>query len=411
MRTFIQTGTALVLILSFALLLNSGCDAEYTEGPADLLPLPNRVAFEMKFLLDPDKVVDANGNLLPEIGIIFNNALSPYWAAPANNAGMNAPAAQRIVTQVFLDTPNLDFFRAGWINRMRLCTYGGSGSFGAGDMQVTVRRRIPIPSGSNLTEQMVQKAYTQSIMDGSFSFAATQADSIDENVEIDWSYDTAVFTMSRSHTITGYHANFNHGWYGNLDGAKKLFMDNLPVAAMSQYLNITDRKLGIIPHPSATPGLSFVEWYKDNLEKSVLYGPVTIRRWRAQVTMTPAQVKDFFGFEKMTIAATPAPVGQRIRLEIEIMPYFDTYVVELSASGFILWEPVEGIDRVPPAPFTNNSPPAADQQFRSFQMVSHLREHLKQVCIDAGVLIPESGFKTSIVLENMRQDTGHKFAD
>ena len=93
------------------------------------------------------------------------------------------------------------------------------------------------------------------------------------------------------------------------------------------------------------------------------------------------------------------------------MPFFDTYVVELSASGFIFWDPVEGIDRVPPAPFTNNSPPAAEQQFRSFQMVSKLREHLLQTCIDAGVLIPESGFKTSIVLQNMRQVSGTIYAD
>jgi len=357
MKIIKQVRKAFVLFIIFATLVFSAtCTFDFAErggsGRGDLEPLPQGISFEIKFLLCPEQTVCYDGSLRPEVHELIYNALPWETLAPL--------AWNRDIIMQFIDTRSLELFNAGWINRIRHHVRGGGQP---GDVQLTYRRRIPINSGTRLTEEMVLETLMQARQEGSLQWAAQ--DGLSDNVEIDWSYNSAVLTLSRS--VNG--IRFDHPDtppYFSLDGSRDLLIGNFPDG-------IDDL---ILPYPR----WDTVAWYKDRiLNNSFIHGPAFIRRYRARGTISAENSQRYFGVYKT----------QRVTFDVEVMPFQGGYIVELSSSDVI-----------------RLSPAAAD--WVNFEQVSRLQSFMHDLVRNAGILIPESGLRTSTVLRYMRQPNGSR---
>ena len=358
MKIIRQAWKTFTLLFFLVFLLNSGCTHDYQGGPAHLEPLEDGIAFEIKFLLDADKVVNPDGSLKQEVRDFYNNALP--WNGPLSQTLDNV---NRDVIQQYVDTPALDLWNAGWINRIRHHVYVRTGSSTTGDVQLTYRKRININNGTTVTEEMVQKAILQAKREGTYQWAAASPGGLADNVEIDWSYNSATLTLSRS-----YYGRFDHTEprHNSLAGSKAWLINNFPYGSMNDF-NLANPR---------TDRINFEEWYIDKFENGVLYGPASIRRHRARGTISAADTLRLFGVEK----------DQRVDFDIEVMPVptASGYIVELSSSGEI--------------DFSEHS-----STWATFEQVARLRQFVIDISNEAGYLIPENAFKTTVILEEMRQ--------
>jgi len=347
------------LFLFFAIILNSGCTYDYQGGPAHLEPLEDGIAFEIKFLLDAEKVVNPDGSLKQEVMNFYNNALP--WSGSLSQTLDNV---NRDVIQQYVDTKNLELWGAGWINRVRHHIYVRTGSSNTGDVQLTYRKRINIGTGTTITEEMVQKAILQAKKEGTYQWAAASPGGLADNVEIDWSYNSATLTLSRS-----YYGRFDHTEprHNSLAGSKAWLINNFPYGSMVNF-NLANPR---------TDRINFEEWYIDKFERGVLYGPASIRRHRTRGSISEEDSLRLFGVEKV----------QRVDIDIEVMPVPGGYIVELSSSGEIDSNPT-------------------DSEWLNFEQVVRLRQFMIDISNEAGYLIPENAFKTTVILETMRQESG-----
>ena len=363
MKIIKQAWKILTLLLFFTLLLSTTCTYDFQGGRADLDPLPDGISFEIKFILDPEKTVDKDGKLEQWVIDLFDTCL-PWITTTLDENGMSRPPMtmrniNREVFMQFIDTPALDLFNAGFINRIRHHHYGGNQP---GDVQLTYRRRISIPSGTTMTEEAVQAVYMQAKREGTFQWAAKSG--ISDSVEIDWSYNSAVMSFSRS--VNG--IKFNHPDtppYLSLAGSKALLRDNFP-------WDINNLRL-------TNPRFDVADWYMDKIENGVIHGPVQIKRYRTRGTISAEDSLRLFGVEK----------SQRITLDVEVMPFFDTYIVELSSSDAIESDP-------------------GTSDYLNFNQVTRLRQFMHDICVEAGILVPISGLRSTQVIQNMRQGGGPK---
>ncbi|MCL2410747.1 MAG: hypothetical protein FWC97_03805 [Treponema sp.] len=369
MKTFKQTWKALVLLLSFALLL-VGCDFESTTGPAHTVELeeilgdgrlPEGIAFEIKFLLCPEQTIDENGNLRWEVIELFNNALP--WVSGEGNPATSGHVVNRDVVQHHLDTRHRDLFSAGWITRIRHLVRTNV-------LDVTYRKRIPIVSGTRLTEADVQRVVLQAKRENIHDWAW---DSPDGSVEFDWSYNSAVLTVSWRIDLSGaaFTNAMNNSPYSTLVGARELLRSQFPFG--STDFNLTNPN---------TNRVDFEEWFFDKIDNDViLHGPAFIRRHRTRGTISAADSLRLFGVEKQ----------QRVDFDIEVLPLrCGSFLVEVSSSSEIYPDPVpSGVNR------TNT--------WESFDQVAALRQFMHDFVLEAGILVPETGLRTTTILNTMGQ--------
>lgn len=120
---------------------------------------------KLKFLLDSALVLDADGNLLAQTADLFG--------------GFGRDRGRSIIMQ-FMDIPSQDFNATGWINRIRLRHWNQPGE----GYQLAYRKRTPVLVPVN--HSTIQAALDQ-INDEIFE---------DWGKTIDWSYDSAVLTLS-----------------------------------------------------------------------------------------------------------------------------------------------------------------------------------------------------------------------
>jgi len=123
---------------------------------------------EVKFLIDPELVLDANGNLRREVANLFG--------------GFGRDRGRSIVMQ-FMDTPDQAFRAEGFINRIRYRHWNQQDGEG---YQLTYRRRIPVWPVNHTT---IRAAIDQANADGFGNW----------DMNLDWSYHSAVLTLS--HTV------------------------------------------------------------------------------------------------------------------------------------------------------------------------------------------------------------------
>ena len=254
---------------------------------------------EVKFLINPDLVLDGAGNLLAEIADLFG--------------GFERDRG-RTVTMQFMDTPDQVFNSDGWFNRIRYRDWNQPSE----GYQITYRRRIPIEP---VNEQTIRLAVEQAYTDGFVGW----------DMNLDWSYDAAALTLSYS-AQTGEPAS---SVLPDDEMARELLQEHMP-EQMAQHFN---REL------------------LDAFDHVVAHGPVTFRRYEF----------DFPGTD------------ERI-LRIEVLPITSTtgvvdHIVEVSFE------------------FENEG---------NFEVISQRRAEMQMLLDGAGILLPESGLRTTLVLDQYR---------
>jgi hypothetical protein len=354
MKIGINAWIVLVSLLFIALVVNTGCNSGYTTGRGDLDPLPDGISFEIKYILDPEKTVDSDGSLKPEIVELYNNALPWIGGAPT----LSMANVNRDVVQFFIDSYNRDLFNAGWYNRIRHHVNGGKQEK---DVQLTYRKRINAVSGrTRMTEADAQAAYMQAKKEGTYQMAISAPGGIGDNVELDWSYDSCTLTLSYSTFQNSVHFP-GLARYENIAGARDHVLKYLPRDQLKS-LNLADRPF------------NFAEWYEDKIENGTLFGPAYIRRYRTNGSISKEDSLRIFGGEKI----------QNVEFDIEVMPFHGSYIVELSSSSLICYKPGTG-------------------DWANFEHVTRLRKFMHDISLEAGILLPESGLKTSQIIQTMRQ--------
>ncbi|MDR2533123.1 MAG: hypothetical protein LBC82_09820 [Oscillospiraceae bacterium] len=256
---------------------------------------------EVKFLLDPALVLDSNGNLLSSVSNLFG--------------GLGRDRG-RSVTMQFMDTPDRDFNNEGWINRIRCRPWNQPGE----GYQITYRKRIPIETVNYAT---IKEAIDNAYADGFGNWEMT----------IDWSYDSAVLTLS--HTVeTGGSASNS---LPNVATSKNLLKNNLSGNMSNLY------------------GTELIAAFDD----VIIYGAVQFRRYEFNFPGTSERI-----------------------LRIEVMPI-------LTACG-------TGMEYIVEASFE------FENEGR-FDFISERRTQIQNTLENAGILLPESGLRTTKVLERYGQ--------
>ena len=272
------------------------------ESRNEVLVIPDT---EVKFLIDPDLVLDENGNLLAEVADLFG--------------GFDRDRNRRITMQ-FMDTPCQVFNENGWMNRIRYRDWTQPNE----GYQITYRRRIPIWP---VNEQIIGEAVEQAYADGFY----------DWDINIDWSYDSAVLTLSYTVQTGGPVSNE----FLNDEIARVLLQDHLPEQVARHY--------------SQELLASF--------DRVVVHGPVIFRRYEFNFPGT----------------------NERI-LRIEVLPFTQPdgsvidYLVEVSFE------------------FENEG---------NLEVIRQRREEIQVLLNDAGILLPESGLRASVVLDRYSTSYRH----
>ena len=120
---------------------------------------------EVKFLIDPALVLDANGNLRPQVANLFG--------------GFGRDRGRSINMQ-FMDTPEQAFNAYGFINRIRYRHWNQQDGEG---YQITYRKRIPVwPVNHANIQAAIDRAHAEGF--GNWDMG------------LDWSYNSAVLTLS-----------------------------------------------------------------------------------------------------------------------------------------------------------------------------------------------------------------------
>lgn len=226
-------GRALALVLSLIMVFgalpvmasegyDNGEDAQLSSSE-----ITANIEFDIKFILNPDIVLNADGSLSEE----FVSSLG---------IDMDNFRLRRLDMQ-FMDTPDHFFFQHGWINRIRQRGWEDQ-------WQIMNRRRAPLPWP--VTEEGIESAVQQAIEDG-FVYP-------EWHFEVDWSYDSATLTKTRQLGIPLFE--------GYARG------DLLDVySTREQYLAILPETLENMP------------WYDGQLNDIVIHGPAFYRRYEVRI--------------------------------------------------------------------------------------------------------------------------------
>ena len=293
----------------------SGTATVLTEQPPFDVP-----GFEVAFLLDADRVLDADGNFRLEYRELLLGG-----AGSAVTGGL--PGRERRLNIQWMDTPEQIFNQHGWINRIRHRHWQPN------PFQLTYRTRMPI--AWPVTNEGIQAALMEAELRG--------FDDTNWSYEIDWSYDSAVLTVS--HSLIQLPYDQVHGLVPPLD---------LPDEAASREILINHM-------PDVLRDVVDWDWYVQNLARVVKHGPVYYRRYDNR-----------------------SPIGLTIPggLTIEVMPLMgpdgnvELYVVEASFE-------TDGL---------------------GFEATAGYRAALQDLLEDAGILLHRSGLRTSTVLARYKRE-------
>lgn len=299
---------------------------EAQEPPEIIEPEPqDNTVFEVAFMLDASIILDEEGNFLP----YYRNLLLG-GAGSANTNGQ--PGRERRLYMQWMDTPDQVFSAQGWINRIRHRHWQNL------PFQLTYRNRVPI--AWPVTEESLAAAFAQAYAGG---FVGNGWE-----LEVDWSYDSAVLTASYSHTSLTYDQvndfSCRFGILPSVERSRELLLENIPVHAIY-----------------AVGGQALVEWYIANLPYVVEHGPVYYRRYDNR---SPLNLPASFGNIGLTIEVMPIRNADNTGIE---------YIVEASFDGIGLASTAEKRDAV------------------------------QGILEDLGILLPESGLRTSTVLARYRR--------
>ncbi|MCL2215747.1 MAG: stalk domain-containing protein [Defluviitaleaceae bacterium] len=214
-----------------------------TEEPG--LP-PLEMDFEIAFLLDASRVLyDCGGFRLHYRELLLGGA------GTAATGGL--PGRERILTIQWMDTPDQVFSQYGWINRVRHRDWQPN------PFQVTYRNRIPLvgPVSEESIQAAMDIAYSQGFGSG-------------WDFEVDWSYDSAVLSLTHSP------AQLSYARIGDNRGPVTDIITNpLPTEEFARELLATYIPTALIN----AVNISSLEWYLENLERVVAHGPVIYRRY------------------------------------------------------------------------------------------------------------------------------------
>jgi Leucine-rich repeat (LRR) protein len=253
---------------------------------------------EVKFLLNPDLTLDANGNLLSGVASLFG--------------GLGRDRG-RIVTMQYMDTPDRTFNSDGLINRIRYRNWNQPGE----GYQITYRKRIPITWP--VCYETIQAAVASANAQGFGNWTKG----------IDWSYNSAVLTLDREVSTGGSVS----GTLPNIADSRELLKSKIPGDVASLY-------------GSALTG---------DFDSVIAYGPVTFRRYEFNFPGT----------------------SQRV-LRIEVMPI-------KTADG-------NGTEYIAEASFEF-------EDSLTLEQLAERRTQIQTILQNAGILVRESGLRTSKVLE------------
>ena len=208
----------LALLLAFVMVFGTVSVMASEAGNGFELP---DVDFEIAFLLDADLVMDDDGGLCDE----FLYAI-----------GLEVNRYRRLYIQ-WMDTADQYFNSDGWINRIRQRNWEDR-------WQLTYRRRYPI--AWPVTYANIEAAFAQAIEDG-FNLE-------DWEFEIDWSYNSAVLSLSDTVNIP-FPEGVERGMLPDVELSRELLIDNIP----DKFYEMG--------------------WYAEALAGVVAHGPVLYRRF------------------------------------------------------------------------------------------------------------------------------------
>ena len=257
------------------------------------------LAFEVAFLIEPSIVLDEDGNF---IEFYRNLLLGGEGTAETDEL----PGRERQLNIQWMDTPNHAFNEGGWINRIRHRHWQDN------PFQMTFRNRIPV--AWPVSESSIRAAKLEAIEMG-----------FDPDVwdfELDWSYDSAVLSMSISPSQLYYDEISNLVEPLNMPdyaSAREILLAHMPVDAI----------YGI-------GGQTLVDWYKENLENVVAHGPVYYRRYdnRGALALYPGGPR--LTVEVMSLSTTDG-IGRDYIIEVsfESEGYQDTAMYRAAVQAIL----------------------------------------------------------------------------
>ena len=286
----------------------------------DIKDLVKYIEFDLKFLLDPEKVLDMD-RVLDKDGY-REDAINPKYRTPEGRGGLSLEYLEgppslffmckdfldflgidedgfdnkRRLEFQYLDTPDQFFNQHRWIHRIRQRNEQDG-------WQVMNRRRMAL--AWPVTEKGIEAHVRKSIAEGFiprlkpsqplfFTCPLGEASPIGDcwYFEVDWSIDSAVLTKSRSYRRGGTGAVGHPGDYPLAFPVGSLGYRNIPIPyPPGKNLGNTPRH-EILPNAKDSSDL-FVDripevlkkmpWYKGQLKDLVVYGPVFYRRYEGDV--------------------------------------------------------------------------------------------------------------------------------
>ncbi len=180
------------------------------------------LAFEVKFVLD-EKVLDASDK--SKVDSAYIEAFELKKVTP--------------IKVVYIDTDDRTFFKAGWINRLRV-------KDSAKKFEYTFKKRYSV-EGDNIAAA-IEKAKTDGIADAGFE------------AEIDWSFDKMTLSYKLDADIS------NEGY------------ENLDLPSISNALKTAKKNM-----PQVEVKEKGKKWGTAALKSSTFIGPVVFKRYKGKI--------------------------------------------------------------------------------------------------------------------------------
>lgn len=276
---------ALVIVIGLSLCFMSCSEAKEWE----ISDLTSDLEFDVKFILNHDIVLDYSRIFNPD------GSFTDFFLAPPAGGGQTLPAGDfsgtvlcetflrdtlgftnqairfRRIDMIYLDTPCQSLDHHGWINRFRQRNWENG-------WQLMNRQRVPLPWP--LTEQGIDAAVRRALADG---FEPSNRNDREQNVrsgqwhfEVDWSYASAVLSVTRS--IAG------NAW----DASRNSYSSNIPFE--DPFTNVTGRgsfpsieRIRELFKEHLPPNLKNRFYFNGQFDQAVAFGSVFYRRYEVRI--------------------------------------------------------------------------------------------------------------------------------